>query len=108
VGLGACLVTQARSASPEPLALVVPCEVPVEAGLVDLDGGASVTLPEVLPEDWRRAPCPSLANVRTVRGRCFLATGERPPCSFGYAHPSGEECIAPAMAAKRLPQSIGR
>lgn len=113
--LGFTLLSPTDSDAPQPepvdVLAIGACPVPEEespgdGGLVDLDGGSSMRLPSILPEEWRKAPCPVLANIRTVRGRCFLATGEKPPCSFGYDEAG--ECIVPAMATRPTPNTLQR
>jgi len=85
--------------------VVVQCQ-DEDTALVDLDGGPARVLPQSFPKEWRRAPCPEGEAIRTVRGACFLATKERPPCRYGYEHDG--ECLLPGARAKPFPTSIQR
>jgi hypothetical protein len=87
---------------------VRPCAEVPEAVTADVsrDGGTSAGLPDVLPPEWTRAPCPDWPNVRTVRRACFLTTGQRPPCSTGYE--AAGECLVPMTGAKRPGTSVQR
>lgn len=114
MALGATLVLPARlepsMGQPEDLAAkVAPCPEPQEEVTADVgssDGGIARgnKLPERFPDEWMKAPCPEGQNMRTVRGRCFIATGQKPPCSMG--HENDGECLLALTGAKQTPNSI--
>ena len=84
--------------------VVVQCQEP-DAGEFAVDA-FSVPLPMAFPEAWLKAPCPRSEGVRVVRGRCFVATKERPPCVAGYDYEG--ECLVALKPPRPIPTSIQR
>lgn len=78
----------------------------VTANVGSPDGGIARggKLPAKIPETWMRAPCPEGQNMRTIRGHCFVATGQRPPCSMG--HEESGECLLALTGAQPTPNSF--
>jgi hypothetical protein len=101
----------AHAPRPESVSDAGTCPVPTEEVTADVgspDGGMARggKLPERFPDEWMRAPCPKGANMRTVRGRCFVATGQQPPCSIGHEH--ARECLLALTGAKPTPNTLER
>jgi hypothetical protein len=113
--LGFALLNPAPQPTPAPppvdVLAIGQCPAPdgeVTADVGSPDGGVARggRLPERFPDEWMKAPCPEGQNMRTVRGRCFVSTGQPPPCSIGHEHHG--ECLLALTGAKPTPNAIQR